>query len=140
MMWVLDRQQTTTAGAHWAVPVGAHELLPHFRRIAVTVSAARDPSPLTLALIEAAVECGIERMQPSTGSSWKASASFRCRSATDGAVVLQTPTCDPLVGDGTWTVMTQAHATRILLDSGRATGVAYLSNGHEERAAARSVK
>ena len=77
------------------------ELLPHFRRIAVTVSTARDPSPLTLALIEAAVECGIERTESSTGSSWKASASFRCRSATDGAVVLQTPTCDPLVGDGT---------------------------------------
>jgi choline dehydrogenase len=110
------------------------ELLPYFRRIAVTVSAARDPSPLTLALIEAAVECGIERTEVFDGEQLEGvglvPVSQRNGWRSDAADAY----LRPARRRRNLTVMTQAHVTRILLEGGRATGVSYLRNGHEGRA------
>ena len=113
------------------------ELEPYFRRIAVTVSAARDPSPLTLALIEAAVETGIERTTVFDGEQLGGvglvpvtQRNGRRSSAADAYL-------RPARRRRKLTVVTQAHATRVILDGERATGLAYVRNGNEERVHAR---
>jgi choline dehydrogenase-like flavoprotein len=138
MMWVpgpaVDYDRWSALGCSgWSY----RELLPYFRRIAVTVSAARDPSPLTLALIEAAVHSGIERTDVFDGEQLEGVGLVPV-SQRNG---WRSSAADAYVRPARWrrnlTVMTQAHVTRIILDDGRATGVAYLRNGHEERIDAR---
>ncbi len=107
----------------------------HFPR-----ASQRDPSPLTLDFLEAAAADGIPRAadlnaadNAGVGLTPVSILRGRRHSVVDGYL-------RPVMHRPNLTVVTGAHATRLLVEGGRARGVAYLLDGHEEEAhAAREV-
>lgn len=100
----------------------------------------RQPHPLTLAFVEAAVVAGIPRSTDLNGSGDEgvglvpvSTRRGRRWSVADGYL-------RPALRRPNLTLVTGAHACRLLLDGGRAHGVAYRSGGTDEEArAAREV-
>ena len=100
----------------------------------------RDPSPLTLDFLESAAADGVPRAADlnaadNTGVGLTPVSILRGRrhSVVDGYL-------RPVMHRPNLTVVTGAHATRLLVERGRARGVVYLMDGHEEEAhAAREV-
>jgi choline dehydrogenase len=137
MMWVpgpaADYDGWAEAGCDgW----GYADLLPYLRRTPLTVSAQRDPSPLTLAFVEAGVEAGIHRAEALDGAELDgvglvAVSQRRGRRSSAADAYLK-----PARGRRNLTVVTGAHAARVLLERGRAIGVSYLRDGRDEEARA----
>jgi choline dehydrogenase len=137
MMWVpgpaADYDGWAAAGCTgWSY----EELVPYFHRIPVTVSAQRDPSPLSVAFVEAAVECGIERAEALDGEHVGGVGLVhvtqrRGRRSSTARAYLR-----PARRRRNLEIKTGAQATGIVLENGRATGVRYVRNGVEERAQA----
>lgn len=102
----------------------------------MAVSDLRDPNPLSLAFIEAAVAAGIPPNPDCNGA------------IQDGVGLVQSTTRNgrrwssadaflrPILGRPNLTVATNAHALQIICENRRAVGVKYLRNGHEEVAMA----
>ena len=126
----------TLGNAAW----GYDEVLPYFRRLEhnergpspfrgtggpLTVSDLRDPNPATSAFIEAAVEAGLERAtdvngERQDGVDYTQVTQRRGTRASAASAYLR-----PARGRPNLTVVTAAHATRILFDGRRAVGVEY---------------
>jgi choline dehydrogenase len=110
----------------WRVPGWSwREVLPYFDRSAgpFAVASQRDPSPLTLAFLEAAAEAGIARTEDLNvpepeGAALLAVNQHRGRrwSAADGYL-------RPALRRPNLRLATHAHVTRVVLDGDRATGV-----------------
>lgn len=96
--------------------------------------APRSPSPLTVDFVHAAVAAGIPRSEDLNGPD-KSGVGLtplsirrgRRYSVADGYL-------RPALRRPNLTVVTGAHATRLLVEQGRVRGVAYLLDGHEEEA------
>lgn len=123
------------------------EVLPYFKRSEdssrgpsalrgvggpLTVSDLADPNPLSRAFVEAAIEAGISRNDDYNGAMQDGVSLIqvnirkgrRC-SAADGYL-------RPVLGRPNLTVITGAHALRIICEGRRAVGVKYARNGQEE--------
>ena len=99
-------------------------------------AAQRSPSPLTLDFLESAAAAGIPRAADLNGADNEGVGLTpvsvrrgRRFSVVDGYL-------RPVLHRPNLTVVTGAHATRLLVEGGRARGVAYLFDGHEEEAVA----
>ena len=120
------------AGWGWDGVAGAYARSdPHFPR-----AHQRRPSPLTLDFLDAAAAAGIPRAADlngadNTGAGLTPVSVRRGRrfSVVDGYL-------RPALRRPNLTVVTGARATRLLVERGRARGVAYLLDGHEEEAGA----
>jgi choline dehydrogenase len=120
------------AGWGWDDVAGAYARSDaHFPR-----AAPRSPSPLTLDFLEAAAAAGIPRAADLNASDNEGAGLTpvsirrgRRFSVVDGYL-------RPAMRRPNLTVLTRAHATRVLVDRGRATGIAYLLDGREEEALA----
>jgi choline dehydrogenase len=121
----------------WGVPGWSwQEVVPYFERSAgpFALTRQRDPNPLTLAFLEAAAESGIARADDLNVAEPEGAALLavnqrqgRRWSTADGYL-------RPALRRPNLRVATHAHASRILLDGDRATGVEL---GGGERASAR---
>lgn len=118
------------AGESWSF----RGVAPALRRVLETleIEELRDPNPLTLAFLEAAAQAGIPRastLGPTDLDGARLSPVTQRRgrrwSAADAYL-------RPALDRPNLSVLTEAHATRVLVDDGRATGVAYRRKGHEE--------
>ena len=108
------------------------ELAPYFARSPVTVSAQRDPSPLTLAFVEAAVANGLARNDDFNGEHLEGVGLVhvtqrRGRRSSTASAYLR-----PARRRRNFTVLTGAQATRVLMDGGRAIGAEYARDGRVE--------
>ena len=124
---------------------GWSDVLPYFERSRAVnggpfdVADLRDPNPLTRAFLEAAETAGVPRCrdlndaQPD-GVAYTQVSQRRGRrwSVVDGYL-------RPALRRPNLTLVTDAHATRVLIESGRAVGVAYRRAGRLEEAHGREV-
>lgn len=118
------------AGWGWDDVAGAYARSDaHFPR-----AAQRSPSPLTLDFLESAASAGIARAADLNGADNEGAGLTpvsirrgRRFSVVDGYL-------RPALRRPNLTVVTGARATRLLVERGRARGVAYLLDGHEEEA------
>jgi choline dehydrogenase len=125
----------------WGIPGWLWEdVLPYFERSAAgpfAIAKQRDPSPLTKAFVEAAVEAGIPRAGDLNAPEPEGVAQVEVNqrrgrrwSTADGYL-------RPALKRPNLTVLTGAETTRIRVEHGRATGVAFLREGRADEAHAR---
>jgi choline dehydrogenase-like flavoprotein len=121
----------------WGPGWGWGDVLPYFERATdgpLTITALRDPSPLTEAFLAAAAETGLPRAADLNAPAPEGVALSpvnqrrgRRWSVADGYL-------RPARSRSNLTVLTGAHATRVVLDSGRARGVEFVHEGRAEEA------
>ena len=124
----------------WGPGWGWDDVLPYFERAAAgpfAITALRDPSPLTEAFLAAAGESGLPRAADLNAPEPEGVALSpvnqrrgRRWSVADGYL-------RPARSRSNLTVLTNARATRILLESGRARGVEFAHEGGTEEARAK---
>ncbi|PJI95159.1 GMC family oxidoreductase [Luteimicrobium subarcticum] len=152
MMWVRGFAADYDRWAELAGPDWSYEaLLPTFRQVedvqdatdpehgtggAIRVEAQRDPRPQTAAFLEAATQAGYDVVpansrQPDGFSQTMVSETRGARHSTvDGYL-------RPAKDRPNLTVRTGSHATRVLFDGTRATGVEYVRGGETQHVTAR---
>lgn len=106
------------------------ELAPCFARSPVTVSYQRDPSPLTLAFVEAAVAGGIPPNDDFNGERLEGVGLVQVTQRRGRRSSTATAYLRPARRRRNLTVLTGAHATRVLADGGRAVVVTCVRDGH----------
>ena len=122
---------------------GWHDVLPYFerstagdgRRFAIT--AHKDPNRLTHTLVEAALESGLPRCDDLNAPEPEGVGYVRVSQRSGRRWSVANGYLHPARARPNLTVRTGAHATRVLLQDGRANGVVYRSAGREEEAHAR---
>jgi choline dehydrogenase len=127
------------------------EVLPYFKRCEdnsrgpsawrgvggpLTVSDPVDPNPLSRAFVSAAIDVGIRHNDDYNGAqqdgvSWVQVNTRKGRRCSAADAYLR-----PILGRSNLTVITGAHASRIICEGRRAVGVTYLWSGQEEFARA----
>lgn len=152
MMWVRGFAQdydrwAELAGTDWSFDA----LLPYFRRVehvagstdpdhgtagAIQIQAQRDPRPLTRAFLAAVEETGhtVEAANTRTPAGFSQTMVTQARGARSGTAVAH---LKPARSRRNLTVHTGAHATRVLFEGTRATGVEFEQNGRTRTCRAR---
>ena len=125
----------------WGVPGWSWaDVLPYFERSAAgpfALTSLRDPSPLTAAFVEAAAELGIPRSPDLNAPEPEGVAPVEVNQRRGRRWSVADGYLRPARRRPNLSVLTGAHATGILLDGDRATGVAYLRDGRPQEARAR---
>jgi choline dehydrogenase len=127
------------------------EVLPYFRRSEhnergateyrgtggpLRISGLRDPNPATIAWVDAAVQAGFERC-PDVNGARQDGVDFTQVTQRRGArCSTAVAYLKPARRRPNLTVVTGAHATRVIVEGGRATGVEYRHRGRSETARA----
>jgi choline dehydrogenase len=83
-------------------------------------------------MMEAAKEAGIPYTGDVNGATQEGVGQFQRTIGKTGRCSTAKAFLHPVMGRKNLTVVTHAHATRLLVEKGRVTGVAYLHNGHPE--------
>ncbi len=94
-------------------------------------------NPLSRAFLEAAAEIGLPANRDFNGPEQEGFGLYQVTQNNGRRYSAADAYLKPALGRPNLTVLTQAHATRVLFTGTRATGVAYLRNGQEEQADAR---
>jgi choline dehydrogenase len=100
------------------------------------VSDPETMSPLTRLMMEAAREAGIPSTKDVNGATQEGYGQFQRTIGKTGRCSTARAFLHPATQRKNLTVITYAHATRLLSEKGRVTGVAYLHNGQLEQASA----
>jgi choline dehydrogenase len=96
--------------------------------------------PLSLAFLEAAVQAGLHRHDDFNGGAQDGASLYAVNQRNGERHSAAAAYLRPVLHRGNLTVRSRALATRVLVEDGRAKGVAYLQEGHEREArAAREV-
>ena len=127
------------------------EVLPYFKRCEdsnrgastwrgvggpLTVSDLADPNPLSLAFVEAAVKVGIRHNEDYNGATQDGVSLIQVNIRNGRRCSAADAYLRPVLERSNLTVITGAHASRIICEGRRAVGVAYLRSGQEEVARA----
>jgi choline dehydrogenase len=130
---------------------GYDDVLPYFRRSEdnsrgpspehgvggpLAVSDLREPNPLTAAFVRACVETGIPENPDQNGAELEGTAQVQVTQRAGRRCSTAHGFLGPARRRSNLEVITDAHATRILFDGRRATGVEYLRGGRRATAAA----
>jgi choline dehydrogenase len=116
------------------------EVLPYFERSAAgpfAITRQRDPSPLTNAFVEAAVQAGIPRADDLNVPEPDGVAQVEVNQRRGRRWSVADGYLRPALERRNLMVLTGAQATRVLVEDGRATGVAFLREGGVNAARAR---
>ena len=116
--------------------LGANQL--HGTGGPLDVSSIRQKDELIEAIIAAAQACGVPRTEDFNGASQEGAGYYQLTTKNGWRASAATAYLRPVRRRSNLTVITGAHATRILLDAGRAAGVAYRSGGEERQIHARA--
>ncbi len=116
--------------------LGANQL--HGTGGPLDVSSIRQKDELIEAIIAAAQACGVPRTEDFNGASQEGVGYYQLTTKNGWRASAATAYLRPVQRRSNLTVITGAHATRILLDAGRAAGVAYRSGGEERQIHARA--
>jgi choline dehydrogenase len=123
------------------------EVLPYFKRSEdnsrglsayrgaggpLAVSDLRDPNPLSLAFVQAAIEAGTPRNDDYNGATQDGASLVQVNQRKGKRCSAADAFLRPVLRRPNLKVTTRAHATRIIFNGRRATGVAYLRDGREE--------
>ena len=127
------------------------DVLPHFRRAEdqergedewhgaggpLAVSDATGPHPLADAFVDAAVASGLPRNDDFNGATQEGAGYYQTTSRRGRRCSAATAYLKPARGRPNLRIETDAHATRVLFEGRRATGVEWLSGGKTRRAQA----
>jgi len=96
----------------------------------------RDPRLLSRAFVDAAVEAGLPRNDDFNGPGQDGAGLFQVTQKRGRRWSAADAYLRPALGRKNLTVVTNAHATRVLIENGRAAGVAYARDGREDAARA----
>ena len=96
----------------------------------------RDPNPVSVAFVRAAVECGIPRNDEYNGATQDGVALVQVNQKRGRRHSTNEGYLRTVHRRSNLTVMTGAHATRVVFEGSRAIGVAYVRGGREEIARA----
>ena len=123
------------------------EVLPYFKRCEdnsrgrsawrgvggpLTVSDLADPNPLSCAFVEAAVKAGIRHNDDYNGAMQDGVSLIQVNIRNGRRCSAADAYLRPVLERSNLTVVTGAHASRIICDGRRAVGVAYVRSGREE--------
>ena len=129
------------------------EVLPYFRRAEnqergaseyhggggpLNVADPRSPNALSLAFLDAALQAGYRANPDFNGAEQEGVGLYQLTQANGVRVSTAHAYLRPAQSRPNLTVITGAHATRIVLERGRAAGVEYLKDGRRETAGARA--
>ena len=98
----------------------------------------RDPNPLSLVFVEAAVEAGLPRNADFNGAEQEGAGLYQLNQRGGRRLSAAAAFLKPVSDRKNLTVLTGAHATCVLFDGTRAVGVEYVRDGKTERAGAAS--
>lgn len=101
------------------------------------VADLRDPNPLTSAWVEAGVERGYDRIDDFNGARMEGVGWYQVTQRNGERWTTADAFVRPIEGRENFSLITGAHATRILLEGGRAVGVEYLADGETVEVRAR---
>jgi choline dehydrogenase len=133
---------------------GYDEVLPYFRRSEgndthgapyhgtdgpLTVSSYRDRNPIATAFMAAAQEAGFPFNPDVTGAVQEGAGPFQATIGPKGRASVAATFLRPVMDRPNLRVLTHAHVTRILIEDGRATGVAFVHLGRSEEVQAGEV-
>jgi choline dehydrogenase len=124
----------------WGIPGWSWaDVLPYFDRSVGPFALAeqRDPSPLTASFLEAAAACGIPRVDDLNVPEPEGAAQLLVNQRRGRRWSMADGYLRPALGRPNLRVVTGGHASRVVLDGDRATGVAVLHDGREQEARAR---
>jgi choline dehydrogenase len=124
----------------WGIPGWSWaDVLPYFDRSVGPFALAeqRDPSPLTASFLEAAAACGIARVDDLNVPEPEGAAQLLVNQRRGRRWSMADGYLRPALGRPNLRVVTGGHASRVVLDGDRATGVAVLHDGREQEARAR---
>ena len=93
------------------------------------VSDLRDPNPLTSAWVEAGVDKGYRQIADFNGAEMEGVGWYQVTQREGRRWTTADAFVRPLLGRRNFTLKTGAHATRVLIENGRAVGVAFLDQG-----------
>jgi choline dehydrogenase-like flavoprotein len=105
----------------------------------LSIEELRDPNPLTLAFVDAAVEAGIPRSQSLGPTDLEGVRLTRVTQRRGRRWSAADAYLRPALARSNLAVETGAQATRVLIEGRRAVGVEYLQNGRTETVLAREV-
>jgi choline dehydrogenase len=133
---------------------GFKDVLPYFHRVErysrpspglhgtdgpLSIEEQRDPNVTSAAFLRAAAEIGIPTIDDVNGPSQEGAAYARVNQKRGRRWSAADAFLHPAMRRKNLTVLTGVHATRIVVDKGRATGIEYVRDGKPERASCREL-
>ncbi len=103
----------------------------------LSVSQLRTGNPVAEAFVQAAISCGHSRNLDFNGETHEGVGHYQVNQREGLRCSAAKAFLDPALERPNLSVATQAHATRIVFEGGRAVGVEYLQDGHRKLARAR---
>ena len=132
---------------------GYEEVLPYFNRAEnqergasqyhgvggpLNVADPRSPNPLSRAFLESAIQAGYRANPDFSGAEQEGVGLYQLTQLNGARVSTAHAYLHPAQSRPNLTVITGAHATRIVIEHGRAAGIEYLKDGRPETARARA--